>query len=211
MPNADPYAPHEYAMMTFFNTHSKGLDDFGHASPVSEDTEFQLRKFKQGRANFDWYAYPFQIRKNAWQPTRISKRSGKRKPRTHAIGVYAGGGAFYLFLLRRDADLEELLPDISAAQRRAGRGSAAPIDSGEIAGNHAEALNIGTKRQLRARDGWRDCSGGPGRCSNGLLLNPASVHQVASIALGGDVLPQKSTDFYPKLMSGVAIFRVEGD
>ena len=42
------------------------------------------------------------------------------------------------------------------------------------------------------------------------LLNPARVQQVADIALGGDVLPQKSTDFYPKLLSGVAIFRVEG-
>jgi uncharacterized protein (DUF1015 family) len=33
---------------------------------------------------------------------------------------------------------------------------------------------------------------------------------VADIALGGDVMPQKSTDFYPKLLSGIAIFRVEG-
>jgi uncharacterized protein (DUF1015 family) len=33
---------------------------------------------------------------------------------------------------------------------------------------------------------------------------------VADIALGGGVLPQKSTDFYPKLLSGEAIFRVEG-
>jgi uncharacterized protein (DUF1015 family) len=30
------------------------------------------------------------------------------------------------------------------------------------------------------------------------------------IALGGDVLPQKSTDFYPKLMSGIANFRTAG-
>ena len=42
------------------------------------------------------------------------------------------------------------------------------------------------------------------------LLNPARVQQVADIALGGDVLPQKSTDFYPKLLSGVAIFKVDG-
>ena len=42
------------------------------------------------------------------------------------------------------------------------------------------------------------------------LLNPARVQQVADIALGGDVLPQKSTDFYPKLLSGIAIFKVDG-
>jgi uncharacterized protein (DUF1015 family) len=33
---------------------------------------------------------------------------------------------------------------------------------------------------------------------------------VVDIALGGDVLPQKSTDFYPKLLSGEAIYRIEG-
>jgi len=42
------------------------------------------------------------------------------------------------------------------------------------------------------------------------LLNPVRVEQVADIALGGDVLPQKSTDFYPKLLSGLAIYRLEG-
>ena len=36
------------------------------------------------------------------------------------------------------------------------------------------------------------------------------MQQVADIALGGDVMPQKSTDFYPKLLSGMAIFRPEG-
>jgi uncharacterized protein (DUF1015 family) len=36
------------------------------------------------------------------------------------------------------------------------------------------------------------------------------VQQVAEIALGGEVLPQKSTDFYPKLLSGIAIYQVEG-
>jgi uncharacterized protein (DUF1015 family) len=32
---------------------------------------------------------------------------------------------------------------------------------------------------------------------------------VAEIALGGDVLPQKSTDFYPKLLSGLVIYRID--
>ena len=42
------------------------------------------------------------------------------------------------------------------------------------------------------------------------LLNPVRIDQVTKIALGGDVLPQKSTDFYPKLLSGIAVYRVEG-
>ena len=39
------------------------------------------------------------------------------------------------------------------------------------------------------------------------LLNPVRVQEVVEIALGGDVMPQKSTDFYPKLLSGLAIYR----
>jgi uncharacterized protein (DUF1015 family) len=41
------------------------------------------------------------------------------------------------------------------------------------------------------------------------LLNPVRVQQVTEIALSGDVLPQKSTDFYPKLLSGLTIYRFE--
>jgi uncharacterized protein (DUF1015 family) len=29
------------------------------------------------------------------------------------------------------------------------------------------------------------------------------------VATAGEVLPQKSTDFYPKLLSGMAIYRLE--
>jgi uncharacterized protein (DUF1015 family) len=29
------------------------------------------------------------------------------------------------------------------------------------------------------------------------------------IATAGEVMPQKSTDFYPKLMSGITMYRVE--
>jgi uncharacterized protein (DUF1015 family) len=42
------------------------------------------------------------------------------------------------------------------------------------------------------------------------LLNPVRVEPVMRIALAGDVLPQKSTDFYPKLLSGLTLYRMEG-
>jgi uncharacterized protein (DUF1015 family) len=40
------------------------------------------------------------------------------------------------------------------------------------------------------------------------LLKPTSIQQVADTAFGGGVMPQKSTDFYPKLLSGLAIYRL---
>ena len=41
------------------------------------------------------------------------------------------------------------------------------------------------------------------------LMNPVSIEQVREIAFAGEVLPQKSTDFYPKLLSGLTIFSLE--
>jgi uncharacterized protein (DUF1015 family) len=41
------------------------------------------------------------------------------------------------------------------------------------------------------------------------LLEPATVDQVAEVAFSGGVMPQKSTDFYPKLLSGLTIYRLE--
>jgi len=40
------------------------------------------------------------------------------------------------------------------------------------------------------------------------LLKPVSVQQVADISFGGGVMPQKSTDFYPKLLSGLTIYKL---
>ena len=40
------------------------------------------------------------------------------------------------------------------------------------------------------------------------LLRPVSVQQVADISFGGGVMPQKSTDFYPKLLSGLTIYQL---
>jgi uncharacterized protein (DUF1015 family) len=41
------------------------------------------------------------------------------------------------------------------------------------------------------------------------LLKPTSIEQVATTSFGGGVMPQKSTDFYPKLLSGLTIYRLE--
>jgi len=48
-----------------------------------------------------------------------------------------------------------------------------------------------------------------GRIQAAFLMNPVRMQQVRDIALAGDVLPQKSTDFYPKLLSGLTIYALE--
>jgi uncharacterized protein (DUF1015 family) len=41
------------------------------------------------------------------------------------------------------------------------------------------------------------------------LMNPVRMEQVRDIAFAGEVLPQKSTDFYPKLLSGLTVYALE--
>jgi len=41
------------------------------------------------------------------------------------------------------------------------------------------------------------------------LMNPVRMEQVRDTAFAGEVLPQKSTDFYPKLLSGLTVYALE--
>jgi uncharacterized protein (DUF1015 family) len=48
-----------------------------------------------------------------------------------------------------------------------------------------------------------------GAANVAFLMNPVRMPQVRDIAFAGEVLPQKSTDFYPKLLSGLTIYALE--
>jgi uncharacterized protein (DUF1015 family) len=48
-----------------------------------------------------------------------------------------------------------------------------------------------------------------GEANVAFLMNPVRMQQVRDIAFAGEVLPQKSTDFYPKLLSGLTIYALE--
>ncbi len=48
-----------------------------------------------------------------------------------------------------------------------------------------------------------------GQAQAAFLMNPVRMEQVCDIALAGEVLPQKSTDFYPKLLSGLTIYAMD--
>jgi uncharacterized protein (DUF1015 family) len=48
-----------------------------------------------------------------------------------------------------------------------------------------------------------------GAANIALLMNPCPVAQVRDVALAGEVMPQKSTDFYPKLLSGLTAYALD--
>jgi len=59
----------------------------------------------------------------------------------------------------------------------------------------------------------RDAGEAIARARNGanvtFLMNPCRMAQVRDIAFAGEVLPQKSTDFFPKMLDGLTIYAVD--
>jgi uncharacterized protein (DUF1015 family) len=48
-----------------------------------------------------------------------------------------------------------------------------------------------------------------GEADIAFLIRPITLDQLRDISLSGNVMPQKSTDFYPKLLSGLAIYALD--
>ncbi|HUJ31720.1 MAG TPA: DUF1015 domain-containing protein [Candidatus Acidoferrum sp.] len=208
----DPLAAHEFAMMTFINARTKGLTILPTHRLLRNLPNFKFEGFRQALGPiFDWYSYPFQNSdERAASYTEFRKDLEARSRERRAIGIYPGADAFYLFLLRRDADLEALLPDLSEGQRELDVVLLHRLILEKGLGITAEAVtaekNVAYEREMDTAIAAVDSGDAQLAC----LLNPVRVEQVMAIAMGGDVLPQKSTDFYPKLLSGVTIYRVEG-
>lgn len=211
----DPNAPHEFAMMTLINAHSEGLTILPTHRVVSGLHDFSLEALRAAlQPNFDWYAYPYSSAEERAQVLENFRRDlvarGKER---RSFGVVAAparpeSGAFYLFLLRADANLNVLLPDHSPAQRRLDVVLLHHLILEKTLGITAEAVrresHLRYEREIEAAVG----AVLRGEAQVAFLLNPVRVETVMEMALAGEVLPQKSTDFYPKLLSGIAIYRL---
>jgi uncharacterized protein (DUF1015 family) len=210
-------AAYEFSMMTFINTHSKGLTILPTHRLVRNLDGFDFERFRKSVGPyFDWYSYPFadaDERAASYAEFRRDFEGSNHGRR--GVGVYSGvanGGAnaFYLFLLRRDVDLEQLLPDLTEAQRGLDVVLLHRVMLEKGLGITAEAVEaekfISYERETEKAIAAVD----RGEAQMACLLKPVRVEQVTEIALAGGVLPQKSTDFYPKLLSGETIFRIKG-
>lgn len=208
----DPEAASEFAMMTFVNTHSAGLVILPTHRLIPAAGGFNLKTFRGQTAEyFDWKSFLFSNateRAKAYAEFQSGLRAGRDGSRT--IGLYAGDGAFHLLTLHGDTNLAKVLPDVSEAQRELDVVLLHRLVLEKGLGITPDAVaaekGVGYEREMDAAIAAVD----RGEAQAAFLINPARIEQVMEIALGGDVLPQKSTDFYPKLMSGIANYRAEG-
>ncbi len=208
-----PDAPYEFSMMTFVNTYSEGLTILPTHRVVSRMREFSwsaVRRFLE-----PWFAtevFPFTKdaqRLEAEQKFLARLPSAKAK---HAIGVYpAADGAsraFYVLTLRPEADIAQLLPGTSLHQRQLDvvllhQGILEPA-LGITSHAVASEANLTYEREAALALAGVD----RGEAQLAFLLNPVDVDLVMRVATSGEVMPQKSTDFYPKLLSGITMYGV---
>jgi uncharacterized protein (DUF1015 family) len=211
----DPEAPYECVMMTFVNTCSEGLMILpGHrvATHVHDFSWSGVRRHLEPWFTAEAFPFSDEGKKAEARKNFLGKLVSARAKR--AIGVYpaaeAQKRAFYVLTLREGVNLAQLLPNVSPLQRELDvvllhEGILEPALGITPQAVTAEA-NLTYEREATAALDAVDS----GRAQISFLLNPCDVEQVMKIATAGEVMPQKSTDFYPKLMSGITMYRVDG-
>jgi uncharacterized protein (DUF1015 family) len=122
-----------------------------------------------------------------------------------AFALYTGSGKCNVFRLKNEAAVKDILPDMSDAycgldvsvlhtlvlEKLLG------IDKENMANQKNLTYTRSAKEALEAVDfGGADCA---------FILNPTKVSEIRDVAAAGEKMPQKSTYFYPKLITGLVI------
>ena len=119
--------------------------------------------------------------------------------------MYTGYGKCYVMTLKDEGAVKKLLPDMSEAycgldvtvlhslvlERILG------IDKENMANQKNLTYTRSRQEALEAVDmDGADCS---------FILNPTKVSEIRDVAAAGEKMPQKSTYFYPKLITGLVM------
>jgi uncharacterized protein (DUF1015 family) len=114
----------------------------------------------------------------------------------------------YLLNAKPDA-VKAALPDIPARQAQLEVVQLHSILLDRILGLTQERITqLGNVRFIReAAEAVAEVHSGEADVA--FLIKPITLDQLRDVSLSGDVMPQKSTDFYPKLLSGLAIYALD--
>ena len=122
-----------------------------------------------------------------------------------AFACYCGGADWDLLVLKNPAVMKQVLPDKSAASQGLDVSILHSLVLEKVLGidkeNMAQQINLSytrafTQAVTSVQDGSSQCA---------FLMNPTRVHEIRDVASAGEKMPQKSTYFYPKLITGLAM------
>jgi uncharacterized protein (DUF1015 family) len=196
----------EYVMVTCVPLETDGLTILPTHRMVHDLAPFDWYKFSaSARAIFDWEEVSLIGPPRDWLSEFLTRlaAAGRERP---AIGAYAGPGKLALLRLRSDFDWERALADLAPTLRRLDVVLLHRQVLERLLGIDQAAVR-GEKNLTYFREAALACEGvDEGRGQIAFLLNPTPVAAVHDNAIADCPMPQKSTDFYPKLLSGLAIY-----
>jgi len=194
-----PY-PEAAVMMTFVNMDSDGLVILPTHRVVHGLESFDPAAFCRAAAAF------FEVDPLSAQDAQTYLATLAGQTGTAYVAVTRAGG----FLLRALPEVvASALAGLPERQRRLDLIQLHTIVLDRLLGLDAEKVREQTNlRYLRdAQDAVEQVH--RGEADVAFLTNPVSMEQLKEVAFAGEVMPQKSTDFYPKLLSGLAIYALE--
>jgi uncharacterized protein (DUF1015 family) len=206
---SNPDAPYEKVMMTLVNSHSPALTILPTHRVVSGLANFNYNELLKKLSEF------FDVREIPLEGGGTKRAITAREKLAaagasgRAIGVYAGGDMLALLVLKPNANLAQALPNATPKQRELDVVLLHDYILDKGLGISAESVRQETNTRYERETSNAISAVAEGRAQVCFLLNPVRVEQVMQMALADEVLPQKSTDFYPKMLSGVTIYRVE--
>ncbi|MEN3010634.1 MAG: DUF1015 domain-containing protein [Candidatus Bipolaricaulaceae bacterium] len=133
---------------------------------------------------------------------------GQGLGRREKVFVAYGGGKFFGLRLKKNP--EEVVPGAHApAWKRLDVAILHKAILEKVLGIDEETLARGTNVEYThtAEEAVALMDEGKGQIA--FLLNPTQVEDVLAVADAGEPMPQKSTDFYPKLLSGLVAMKME--
>ncbi|SFQ97175.1 DUF1015 domain-containing protein [Desulfoscipio geothermicus] len=122
------------------------------------------------------------------------------------FGLYTGKGEFFSLLLKDESLLDSKMP---AGRSKAWRSLDVSVLQNlileNILGINREALAGGEAVKYTRDEKEAVLAVDEGRCNMAFLMNPTLIAEVTEVAAKGEKMPQKSTFFYPKLITGLVI------
>lgn len=194
-----PY-PEAAVMMTFVNMDSDGLVVLPTHRVVHSLKNFDGTAFAKAAEEF----FTVEALPEAEASAYVERLKGETQPAFVAVTKSAA-----LLLRSKVERVNAALGAIPDRQKKLDLTHLHAIVLDKLLGLDAEKVREQTNiRYLRsaekavsqARTGEADVT---------FLTNPVSMEQLREVAYAGDVMPQKSTDFFPKLLTGLAIYSLD--
>jgi uncharacterized protein (DUF1015 family) len=192
-----PAYPEAAAMMTFVNMDSEGLVILPTHRVVFGVAGFEASRLLEGaRRYFEVEALP------AGDPDAALARLAQSTGETAFVAVTAKG---WHLLRAKPKAVAEALAGIPERQRQLDIVRLHSLVLEKLLGITPEAMREQTNLRYLRDAGEAADQVRRGEANAAFLMNPVTMEQLREVAFAGDVMPQKSTDFYPKLLSGLAI------